>query len=888
MNRDDHLNNIAKYAGRMAHEIRALNAVGRFDINSVAEDFLIPVLKLVFDCPDLQNMNKIQPNFPAVDLGCATAKVSIQVTTDGSSNKVEKTLEMFHEHGLANAFDRLYVLALTEKQASYTAKPLERAIAALTIPFDPAADVIDWDDILTRIRHLETDKLEAIDHYLASGWARRDSHVKFREQLAKFLAFSTEKIEVEKASRKYIPAIFVETHSAKEQMRLFANPLFFYRKIQDKLRRFAYDHLNSRLKIAGEPELVSELDAGLLSAAPATFAELGAWLDQVDQAIGVELAKVRPLSWWLETGEARYEPVNRESAGWMIARHQLEGAATGLTSRLNDARALIALIRNKIFLVTSMAGQGKTNFVCDLVENQFRLFEIPCLFIPARQLNGFARGTRLFDYIAHNRYAPDGTKLHDYLSLFDQVAHDVKKPFVILIDGINEVADLASFNEELKAFCSAVCQYDRIKLAITCRSEFFDERFASMLDEPFAAQIHRVDDLRSEMTDLSKARLLNAYLAHFRIKGSLQGQAKAFLENDLLLLRIFCERYEGSDVGYVTDIYKGDLFVDYLRKKTVSFPQQHQAKALPTLFKIAESMLAADDFSMVSVRDFTAEEQEIVRRFVEDDVILRREVDREGLAAIGDLAVSFTYDELRDFIIAYQLVDRATADQAQALTETLARLPSSPVYEGVYRYAYLLARRANDAAALAACEAAPDFTEHFSLNVHLLSPAVQTSEDVARVKAILADASAARQRRRVALFLLHRLNGADLLNIAILIGHLNDLEDAEHATFIRTIFGGHRDYDPLAWQQSIDKLVTDVSEDGGRGLVRDASPQWLAFFLHAAAHAGWLERERASTLFRDAGDAINCAEAQVWVGPARATAVQMLLADIAASEVAMA
>lgn len=883
MNRDDHLNNIAKYAGRLVHEIRALNAVGRFDINSVAEDFLIPVLKQAFECPDLQNMNKIQANFPAVDLGCATTRVSFQVTTDGSSSKVEKTLAKFHEHDLERTFDHLYVLALTEKQTSYTAKSLERAIAALTIPFDPAADVIDWDDILTRIRHLETDKLEAIDHYLASGWAKRDSQVKFREQLNKFLAFSAEKIEVEKTSRKYIPSIFVETHSTKEQMRLFANPLFFYRKIQDKLRRFAYDQLNASLKIAGEPELVSELDACLLNATLPTFAELGAWLDQVDQAIGVELAKVRPLSWCRETGEARYEPVNPESAGWMIARLQLEGTASRLTSRLNDARALIGLICNKIFLVTSMAGQGKTNFVCDLVENQFRLFEIPCLFIPARQLNGFASGMRLFNYIAHNRYAPDGTKLHDYLALFDQVAHDVEKPFVILIDGINEVTDLASFNEELKAFCSAVCQYDCIKLVITCRSEFFDERFATMLDEPFAAHIHRVNDLRSEMTDLSKARLLNAYLAHFRIKGSLQGQAKAFLENDLLLLRIFCERYEGSDVGYVTDIYKGDLFVDYLRKKIGSFPLQHQAKAQPTLFKIAASMLAADDFSKLSVRDFSAEEQEIVRRFVEDDVILRREVDSGGLAAVGDLAISFTYDELRDFIIAYQLVDRAAADHAQALTEMLARLPSRPVYEGVYRYAYLLARKANDTAAIAACEAAPNFTEHFSLNVHLLPPAVQTSEDVARVKAILADAGASRRRRRVALFLLHRRNAAALLNIAILIGHLNDLEDAEHATFIRAIFSGHPDYDALTWRQSIDELVADVGEDeGGRGLVR-YSPQWLAFFLHAAAHSGWRERERTSSLFQDTGDAVNCAAALVLVGPARATAVQTLLADIAAS-----
>jgi hypothetical protein len=205
MNRDDHLNNIAKYAGRMAHEIRALNAIGRFDINSVAEDFLIPVLKLAFECPDLQNMNKIQANFPAVDLGCATTKVSFQVTTDGSSSKVEKTLAKFHEHGLEKTFDHLHVLALTEKQASYTAKSLEQAIAALKIPFDPTADVIDLDDILARIRHLATDKLESIDHYLASGWAKRDSQAKFRDQIGKFLAFSTEKIDVEKIRENTFP-----------------------------------------------------------------------------------------------------------------------------------------------------------------------------------------------------------------------------------------------------------------------------------------------------------------------------------------------------------------------------------------------------------------------------------------------------------------------------------------------------------------------------------------------------------------------------------------------------------------------------------------------------------------------------------------------------------
>lgn len=610
MNRDDYLNNIAKNFGRLTHEIRALNAIGRFDINSVAEDFLVPVLKVAFACPDLQNQNEIQINFPAVDLGCRTTRISFQVTTDASSSKAEKTLKKFHEHGLDKLFDRVYVLALTEKQSSYKASALSRVVTDLSITFDPAEHIIDVTDLLSQIRRLDTSDLERIAAYLASGWAERDRLVRFREQLDKFLEFSTNKIESEKRSRKYIPSIFIETHSTKEEVRLFANPLFFYRKIQDHLARLNYSHLNSVMRIAREPEFAIDLDLNLLTDTPSTFEELGGWLDRVNEAVTHELKKVRPLSWRRDEGERPYRPVNGNKADWMIARFQAESSASGLTSRLQDALGLIGLIEKKIFLVTSMAGQGKTNFVCDLVENQFRSFAIPCLFVPARELNSYAPGKRLFEYISNNRYSPNVTKTHEYLKLFNDVALEANKPFLIVIDGINEVTDLNAFSDELKAFCSAVCQYDMVKIIITCRSEFFDEKYASMLEEPFADHVHRVGDLRSKMTELSKDRLLKSYFTHFEVVGRFSRIAKEFLKSDLLLLRIFCERYQGCDVGYMADIYKGDLFEQYLLKKITSFPQPMQVKALPTLYRIVTAMMDSDDFSKLSVRSFTAEEQD--------------------------------------------------------------------------------------------------------------------------------------------------------------------------------------------------------------------------------------------------------------------------------------
>lgn len=883
MNRDDFLHNIAKLIGRLTAEIRALNAVGRFDINSVTEDFLVPVLKLTFDCPDLRNQNQIQANFPAVDLGCRTTKVSFQVTTDASSGKVVYTLDKFREHALEKVFDRIYILTLIDKQSTYKSRSLANAISSLAFEFDPKENILDVSDLLVLIRRLDTEKLERIHAYLQSEWIKREEHLKFRDQLQEFLAFSTNKIAAEKKTRKYIPSIFVETHSAKEEMRLFANPMFFYRKIQDELRRVDYGHINSLMKLANEPNFSSEVAPSMLDDSPSTFAELAPWLDRVIDAVDIELAKIRPLSWRREEGE-EYKPADGESAGWFIARFQAESVATGLTFRLLNVRSAVDLIRNKIFLITSMAGQGKTNFVCDLVENQFRLFGIPCLFIPGRELNRYPQGQRILNYISDNRYAPNFTKLHQYLVLFNSIALENNKPFLLVIDGINEVGDLATFNDELNSFCAAVCQYDMVKIVITCRSEFFDEKFSGMLNEPFGEHIHRVNDLRAQMTDQGKNRLLSSYFGFFQIKGRLSKTAEKFLKNDLLLLRIFCERYEGCDIGHRADIYKGDLFEAYLSKKIQTFPSSMQPDALPTLFKIVSSMLETGDYSQLSVRTFSEREREVVRRFVEDDVILRQEVGAKGLGSIGDLVISFTYDELRDFIIAYKMFHDVPAHGADKLGEMLMALPGQPIYEGVYRYVYLLARNAKSNSVVAVCEQAEDFIEHFSLNVHLIPPAVQTADDVIRVRAILSEASNQERIRRVAFFLVHRRELSESLNISILLEHLNGLETHEHARFVSVLFSHQNDYRGQDWQQRIQQLVQNVWEDFAEGKIETFASEWLVFFLHAVSQSNRTDWERISTKFREFKGAPNFSAAIDWIREARAQSVQLLLADIEAAE----
>lgn len=354
------------------------------------------------------------------------------------------------------------------------------------------------------------------------------------------------------------------------------------------------------------------------------------------------------------------------------------------------------------------------------------------------------------------------------------------------------------------------------------------------------------------------------------------------MKDDLLLLRIFCERHEEQEIGHVTAIYKGDLFEDFLKRKFGAFPEQLRAKAFSTLVRIVTRMIDADDYAKLTIRGFEADELQVVQHLVADDIILRQEVPEQGLSSFGDIVVSFTYDELRDFVIAYKLIDEVNDSSAAALEVMLSCLPERPIYEGVYKYAYLLARKAKKKLAISACEGAKDFVEHFSLNVNLLPPSVQNDADVARCKEILADIVFPQRVRCIALFLLRRQICEEPLNSLLLVEYINGLDSERHFLFIQRLFSGN--YRSRDWRQEIGSLVDHVWEASSEDGLGSYAPGWLSFFLHASALAWWDERERAAALFRNALPHNHCQSALALARASQADAVQSMIAEIEAPE----
>ncbi|GFR68313.1 phosphorylase family [Elysia marginata] len=848
MTRQELLQRSGALLGRFAHEVKVKNAMGLFDINTIAEDFLTPILAIVLKCPDLCNQNRVQMNFPAVDLGCRTSKISIQITSDPSSSKMLKTLKKFEEHNLCDDFDTLYVYVITERQKSYTSPKMAEAASNLSISFNPSSNILDYQDLVKMFDELNNEQVESINEHLKAEFTKADENLKFRRNLDAFLRVNQQKIEDEKRTKKYIPSVFVETSETKEKMRYFANPMFFYRKIDDDLRRVDLPHLNKLLNLAKIEPVADILHDATTLEVPKNLTELQTRLAQQSTAIDDIKELVSPFSWYGDRAE-QFSPTDNLAGYWEVFRFSIQSNGSGVFRSLEQISENIRIAQTKVFLVTGMAGQGKTNFICDLIENQFRVFEVPAIFIPARLLNNYPGPNCILSYITNNRYAPDVSNLHDLFTLFNNVAEECEKPFVIAIDGINEVGDLDGFVAELQVFLDALCQYDLIKVVLTCRNEFFDQKFADVFDPQFTDYLYRVKDLRSNMSDDNKSRLLQTYLHHFQINAKFSSSAREFLENDFILLRIFCEIHEGGKIGYISDIYKGDIFEQYLMMKIEQFPRAQKQKALSALYKICTRMLHEENFSQISVDGFDDSESQIIEQLVGEDIILRREVPSTGLASLGAENISFTYDELRDFLLAYYTVaDLANSDHEKT-TDIFGKISEWPVYEGFFRYAYILARKKGCDIVKSACEASDDFHRHYLNNLSLLSSDIQTDDDMVRLKAVLEGSTVSCDLKQVAWFLFRKRNEADLLNVQILLNHVSTLDDQKSEYFFSMMFSSSYGFSS-EWRDRVSHLLDEFKSLSKERILGLGIPT-LALTLHFVPHANWESREATLNLFAE-------------------------------------
>ena len=160
MNRQEYQTQITKSLAWLSTEVSHSNAMNFTDINVHSENFYRDLLNLAFDY-NLININILEPNSAAIDLGDSANAFAIQVTSTSSLAKSQKTVDAFCNKELFDQYDRLVILNIVKK-SNHKAPTIDGEGYKL----DTKEDIWDIGDLLKRFNDLPTSKLKEICEFL--------------------------------------------------------------------------------------------------------------------------------------------------------------------------------------------------------------------------------------------------------------------------------------------------------------------------------------------------------------------------------------------------------------------------------------------------------------------------------------------------------------------------------------------------------------------------------------------------------------------------------------------------------------------------------------------------------------------------------------------------
>ncbi len=518
-----------------------------------------------------------------------------------------------------------------------------------------------------------------LDSKVFVEWIQFTLGTKYRNIEFTINKFTTFQIEREKNSRKYIPAIFIESIDIKEKLRYFSEPYKFYQKVVDTAKRdFDINFFITTLKQIHFP--VETISFSKLR----NKKKLDFYCTQAKETLD-EYALLRNVV--VEEGAGLKEEYLEKipDAKKHIYHYQYVNLQYhySFERAVNKAKENLTLLTDNSVLITSRAGRGKTNFVCDFTDNFLLKKKRMCIFFTGRDFNQMSENETIEEAISRIVFSEKEFKFSDILTL---IRLDKKYEFLfIVIDGINEQTNRTHFTLSLEQFIQR-CKDKKIKVILTCRSEYFEERF-DRLRELSGFSILPIEGQRFELPITHQEYLIEQYFQQFDVSlrvDDISGQVRDLFSKDKLMLRFFCEAYEGADnLTFIYDIYRFEVFQKYIQNKDEAIPGLREC-----LNEIIDYMISNSRFSDIPLQDLSSTSQTVLENAFYENVIVRKD-----LIIIPDITlgrrevVNFVYDEFREYLLASYLVIVWHDDRSLASSEIGTLVQANfPVAEGLQRY----------------------------------------------------------------------------------------------------------------------------------------------------------------------------------------------------------
>ncbi len=161
---------VSQYLSTIKTNIENDNINGYYNINRKMEDIVAKLLELVYGY-NFINTNDIYPNYPAIDLADDKRRISVQVTSDNSIEKINRTFDVFKnsKEKLIDKYDRIIFFMIKGKLPKYDGRKIKNK----GINFNKYTDIMDYSDIIRAIDDYTNEKLYPIANFLENQYVSK-------------------------------------------------------------------------------------------------------------------------------------------------------------------------------------------------------------------------------------------------------------------------------------------------------------------------------------------------------------------------------------------------------------------------------------------------------------------------------------------------------------------------------------------------------------------------------------------------------------------------------------------------------------------------------------------------------------------------------------------
>ncbi len=481
--------------------------------------------------------------------------------------------------------------------------------------------------------------------------------------------FTNEQINHLIKDGKYIPGVFVELNESKEVLRYFIYRKRWKKRLVQNFN-FVYDNAYGDIlrKAYRVPDACYKLSRKTS-------------LEKIEKATKAAL----DLHNNFNRSNVEFKSDYKESQVLFELLHY------PYTEALGDVRQCSKATNRKYFILTGSAGNGKTNLLCSISELLINLKEA-IIFLNARDIEG-----DVLPFLFCELNLPEIYKKYKniYLYLVNLLLTIQNKHFFIIVDAINE-NDSDGFGSRITKFINEITKYSRINVIVSCRNEYYKERFRKCLVENVDIPAFEFDLKEQHYTLAAINQIIRAYSKFFNYGGQIAFTVRNMLSKQLLLLRIFFEVNKNSNIDVFT-IRKHEIFAQYIEV----VKQSSGEYIVQVLDAVTDFMIENENYDEISLSDLEkiGITSDVIKKAVDSSILFSKKlISHEGTIAKNETEVLyFVFDEMRDYYIARRILLRNISTDnvnGEAVLGKLKKLRAigASCEEGVIHYCYMFFR----------------------------------------------------------------------------------------------------------------------------------------------------------------------------------------------------